>query len=461
MDDDAAPESPRLSREEAFELGAHLQSLATRQARMEHDFCQLVDQFDAGEGSAWFDGILSTAHYLGWACSLSPGPAREHVRVARALRQMPRVKALFAQGVLSYSKVRELTRVAGQVDDQQLCELAEMMTASQLARTISSFRTAAGTRIVAEQSRRFTTTPTGDGMVRLSLVLPAEQAAVITAAVEAATRELLAADVPAGTSRPAPDEVAQAPRPFPTTADRLQALVDVAASYLDTRPSVPEDDHTLVVVHVSAEQLGDVPAGTSAGSTSMGSLRSGTCHVEGHGPIEAATAQRLLCTSPMLGAVVDRHGQVLALGRTRRLATRAQRRALRIRDHGVCQFPGCHRDQHLDAHHLVPWSHGGPTDIGNLVLLCRRHHTLTHEGGLRLSLTLDPWRRLQVELPDGTPITGTWREAVPLDQLERQLAERATTAAEPSKTTVFPLHGGAAFHLHECVSALFQMARAA
>lgn len=443
-----------------MELGAHLQSLATRQARMEHDFCHLVDLFDAGQGAAWFEGIVSTAHYLGWACSLSPGPAREHVRVARALREMPRVKGLFADGVLSYSKVRELTRVAGQVDDQELCELAEMMTASQLARTISSYRTAAGTRIVAEQSRRFTTTPTGDGMVRLSIVLPAEDAAVITAAVDAATRQLVAPDipdVPAGTSSPVPADGSDTTRRrFATTADRLQALVDVAASYLDTRPSSTEDDHTLVVVQVSAEQLQSVPAGTSA------SLRSGTCHVEGHGPIEPATAQRLLCTSSLLGAVVDRHGQVLAMGRTRRLATRAQRRALRIRDHGVCQFPGCHHDQHLDAHHLIPWSHGGATDLDNLVLLCRRHHTLTHEGGLRLSLTPTPWRALQVALPDGTPITGTWRVSVPLEQLEHQLAERPTTPATGTKLpTVFPLHGGAGFHLHECVSALFQMAKAA
>jgi len=101
----------------------------------------------------------------------------------------------------------------------------------------------------------------------------------------------------------------------------------------------------------------DVPAGTS--------VESGTCYVEGHGPIEPATAERLLCTAKVQGVLVGRGGKVLSLGRTKRLATRAQRRALKVRDKGICQFPGCHATTHLDAHHVRPWSRGGPTDLDN------------------------------------------------------------------------------------------------
>ncbi|HZP29770.1 MAG TPA: HNH endonuclease signature motif containing protein [Acidimicrobiia bacterium] len=72
--------------------------------------------------------------------------------------------------------------------------------------------------------------------------------------------------------------------------------------------------------------------------------------------------------------------ELLDLGRRSRLITRAL-----IRRDRHCSFPGCDRQpRYCDAHHLVPWQHGGPTDLDNLVLLCRRHHTLCHEGGWQL-----------------------------------------------------------------------------
>lgn len=355
----AEAEDP-ISQEEALLLGRRLQELAASQAGLDHDFCVLVDQFDAADAVRWFDGIRSTAHYIAWACSMDGGAAREHVRVARALREMPRAKELLRLGRLSYSKVRELTRLVGLVDDDELCDLALEMTASQLARTVATYRLLAGTRIQALPKRRFMSRLAGEGIVRLSVVLPAEEAALITAAVESAARRAIPQDEPTG-------EVPQTPQP-PAPLDMVEGLLDVAASYLDNVGSEPADDHTLVMVHVSAESL-DVPAGTPenvpAGtfdeestptSTRPAPLAAGICYVDGAGAIEAETAQRLMCTASLQGVVVDRHRGVLALGRTKRLATRAQRRALRVRDHGTCQFPGCHRNTRLDAHHIIAWS---------------------------------------------------------------------------------------------------------
>jgi HNH endonuclease len=56
---------------------------------------------------------------------------------------------------------------------------------------------------------------------------------------------------------------------------------------------------------------------------------------------------------------------------------------LRSRDHG-CRFPGCNQQRFVDAHHVEHWAHGGETKLSNLVLLCRHHHRLVHEGGYRL-----------------------------------------------------------------------------
>jgi hypothetical protein len=69
--------------------------------------------------------------------------------------------------------------------------------------------------------------------------------------------------------------------------------------------------------------------------------------VGGVGSSEPATAQRLACESALLGAVIDKHGEMLALGRTRRLVSKALRRALMIRDK-MCRYPGCHQMRHLD-----------------------------------------------------------------------------------------------------------------
>jgi hypothetical protein len=74
-------------------------------------------------------------------------------------------------------------------------------------------------------------------------------------------------------------------------------------------------------------------------------------------------------------AIIDRNGVPLALGRTRRIATRGQTMALIARE-GGCSFPGCdHPPQWCDRHHIIDWIDGGPTDLDNLTLVCRYHHT--------------------------------------------------------------------------------------
>jgi hypothetical protein len=131
----------------------------------------------------------------------------------------------------------------------------------------------------------------------------------------------------------------------------------------------------------------DVPAGTRdddarppGGSDPLGPV----CSIRGIGGIEPATAQRLTCTATLLAAVIDAHGDVLALGRTRRLVSKTQRRALMLRDR-QCQFLGCHTRHHLRAHHVVAWTAGGRTDLDNLILLCQYHPTTVHEGGISIT----------------------------------------------------------------------------
>lgn len=103
------------------------------------------------------------------------------------------------------------------------------------------------------------------------------------------------------------------------------------------------------------------------------------------GPIDPTTLARLVCDADLSLVVVDDDtGEPLWVGRARRRATAAQHRALLARSGGTCEWPGCTAGhQRCQDHHLLDWDHGGPTDLPNLALICRHHHTLVHEHGFR------------------------------------------------------------------------------
>jgi Domain of unknown function (DUF222)/HNH endonuclease len=108
----------------------------------------------------------------------------------------------------------------------------------------------------------------------------------------------------------------------------------------------------------------------------------------------AAQLQAATMLPPTLGGAPT---QPLEVGRTTRVVSAAQRAALTVRDRG-CAFPDCDRPPAwCEAHHLVHWLHGGPTDLDNLALLCRAHHRAVHEGGWRLGR--DPDGRLTATPP--------------------------------------------------------------
>ena len=107
---------------------------------------------------------------------------------------------------------------------------------------------------------------------------------------------------------------------------------------------------------------------------------------------------RLAAEAEIVPVVLNNAGGVLAYGRTRRLATRAQRLALAARDRG-CSMPGCTRPATwCQVHHITPWQQGGATDLNNLTLLCGHHHREFEKHG---------WA---CEMFDGVPhwIPPTW-----------------------------------------------------
>ncbi len=124
-------------------------------------------------------------------------------------------------------------------------------------------------------------------------------------------------------------------------------------------------DATTVVVTIDYDQLRD-----DLGTATLDET-----------PVTASHARRLACTAAILPAVLGGASQVLDLGRSRRLFTPAQRRALAIRDRR-CRAHGCDIPARwCEAHHRTPWSHGGPTDLDHGELLCSHHHHRIHDPG--------------------------------------------------------------------------------
>ena len=138
--------------------------------------------------------------------------------------------------------------------------------------------------------------------------------------------------------------------------------------------------------------------------------QSGIATLDTGDTIGLTAAMRLANECDLFTTVFDRHGAILCAGRTERLANRAQRRALAARD-GGCSFPGCTRPASwCQAHHVIAWIDGGPTDLDNLALLCGFHHRSFEQAG---------WL---VRIVDGVP------EWIPPPWLDSAQAPRRNTA---------------------------------
>ena len=165
------------------ELAGHLTAATCR-------FLVLLGDFDARRGWASWE-MNSCAEWLSWKCQMSSGAAREHVRVARALRNLPVLRAEFGAGRLSYAKIRALTRIATPDTEQALAEIAGPMTGNQLERFARAHRqvTPAGDA-TARIRRRLTWRFEDDGSLAGTFRLPPLAGAVLLQALRAAAGDL-------------------------------------------------------------------------------------------------------------------------------------------------------------------------------------------------------------------------------------------------------------------------------
>jgi hypothetical protein len=316
---------------------------------------ELVGELDA-RGPWTQDGCGSCAEWLAWRCALTPRSAREHVRVARRIRELPLIHAGFASGELSYAKVRAVTRVASVESEQELLGLARHATAAQLEQIVRGYQRATSEEMNAlEDAQYLGTYWDEDGSLVVHGLLAPEEGALLLRALEAMRDRLW--HRPEETCRGSAE-----PRRQPSSAEALAAIAQLALA----EPAGTEagGGPCQVVVHVDEAVLegGD-----------------GACLLEDGPAIAPETAKRLACDASVR-RVGEQDGVVLDLGRRRRTTPPSLRRALQLRDRG-CRYPGCTNRLFTDAHHVQHWTNGGETKLDNLLLLCRRHHRLVHDEG--------------------------------------------------------------------------------
>ncbi|MDZ7841647.1 MAG: DUF222 domain-containing protein [Gammaproteobacteria bacterium] len=303
---------------------------------------------------------MSCAHWLSWKCGINLGAAREKVRVAHALENLPRISEAFRTGRVSFSKVRAMTRVATPDNQDYLLMIADHGTASHVERLVRGYRQVKRTEALEAENQRhdlreLTWHWDDDGSFVIKARLTPEQGTRFRQALESEMdaeyreREDVSAETPIATRR-------------------ADALARMAEGLLAAEASTSTGgDRCTIHVHTDPDTL------RADGEGAQAELASG-------GRVCAETARRLGCDSGVVQWLESADGSTLDVGRRTRSIPPSIRRALDRRD-GGCRFPGCTAHRFVDAHHIRHWADGGETKLDNLVLLCRHHHRLVHEGG--------------------------------------------------------------------------------
>jgi hypothetical protein len=374
-----------------------------------------VGVFDAN--TVWAgDGKRTAASWITSRSEVSPTHARAVVATAKDVRACPVVDEAWRTGRIGTAKVTALLRVRGvhpglfATCETMLVDEVEPLTVTKAAEHLARWAA------VAEASRDAQAAedagddpdscaeadPMADNALYLSQTFGGRWVSdgsydpVTGAEIHDAITAEIDARFHAGVYR-SDDGMTPAQR----RAECEHALITRGANPTQTRHGEPRPS---VSVEIDAKTLAGLPITDPADAAGR------HCQLADGTPIARSTVERLLCTC-RLSAIATRlalSGQIEVVGITDwiRDATAKQRKALNKRD-GGCVFTGCNAPfAWCEAHHL--WQHelGGPTLIENLVLLCKHHHHLVHEGGWHL------WRaredgQLHLRRPDGTPVPMT------------------------------------------------------
>lgn len=318
------------------------------------------------------NGCRDMAEWVAGHFRISRWTASQWVRTSHALEGLPRTGAALESGRICLEKVVELTRFVTPRDESSHIKWAARVTPGAVRRRAD--RAEAGSREkveAAHEARHLQYWWTVDHNLWIEALLPGAEGAKFVKALDRL------ADQMAGHP-----EVEDADGRDATIDERrADALVAMASHRI---ASDADPDRATVVVHA---ELADLLAGIKGAEVENGPI------------LHSEVVQQLVCDGRLQTVVYDGERKPLGVGFTTNQIPRWLRRLLKKRD-GGCVFPGCAQRRFVHGHHIVRFPKG-PTDLDNLVLLCKVHHDLVHIYGWRVFLGEGgsaAWLR-----PDGSP----------------------------------------------------------
>lgn len=318
----------------------------------------------------------STTWWWRDALGISGEAAGIAVRRARDLRSLPVLADAVVDGVLSLEKAGAFTPLVGKLPELEVTDEQETYLAGASVRTVDGIQQWVRTLIAinserdleleqatAAERQYFKGRVTPDGMYRGSFALALENAESCQTVLEALSRKAGVEDTRTAARR---------------RADALTEVFDGAAAWMDLPQTGGQRAHVSYVVDAEWAR------GAAGATPPVGAWT---------GPQTRSHLDTLMCDARISRVLLDGLGQIVGLESLNDQITGGQRRALVARDRH-CVAPGCTRPPAFcDVHHLTSRVDGGPTEVGNLALLCRRHHVLWHKGLLKLHQLRLPWLR--------------------------------------------------------------------
>jgi hypothetical protein len=339
---------------------------------------QLADIAEFDRAEAWRgDGAGSMTVWVTEQCGVAASTARQWVRAAADLVELPGLSESLASGEMSLDKVAPLAEVASPETEAEIRSAAAHWTVKQ-ARDLAEWHKATEEALARSAGREFEHRTLRFNDARRTMWV-------------AFTRDEYALAKSALVGR--------------VSADDVQARGSSASEGGANGAYVPYDqrlyDVLIELFHGAAGgRLGVAGGDGASGGDRIGGrsravrprlilhaplslllgVDSGTAELEGVGPVAAEVARRLACDARVTLSVESPDGNILDQGRARRDPTTAQRIEIARRDKG-CRVPGCPYCEFTDVHHMTHWANGGLTNLDNLITLCGRHHNAVHELG--------------------------------------------------------------------------------
>jgi Domain of unknown function (DUF222)/HNH endonuclease len=329
--------------------------------RREYHLSDLRDLYKAGLAAEFArrnkyddDGFVSAIDWIRFNCHVTSGAAANSIAVGEAMDRMPETTGAIHEGEVGFAHATVMARTAealgDRFDESVLIKKARESSPGKFHYICTHYRHAADPKRYADeeaeqvQNRRLKLSKWMDGTVLLSGQLDPEGGAVLLTKLGSLARKTGAHD----------DRDAER-----RNADALVELASGGGSQAQIQV-------------------------TSSLETLLGLAGAPAADIELSLPISAKAVERLACDCSIARVLLDSDSMVIDVGRSKRVVSEPARRALVARD-GSCRWPGCDRPASWSAaHHVVHWIHGGTTDLDNLVLLCRRHHWMVHEGDWQL-----------------------------------------------------------------------------